>query len=127
MAENETPLPSFSLEGDQQRDKEIIKSTVGLRKEGGTIAQAAGALASGTVLGRLDANDKYVAYDDTNMDGSETAVAVLAKAVDATDGDVLGEIIVGGVLKHDQLVGLDAAAVTDLNGREDTVRNEFSF
>lgn len=133
MAVNEIPLPSVS-ETAQQRDKEILRSMVGHAQEGGTFAEDAaagpdndGVLPSGTVVGRITASEKYGEYDNTLMDGRETAVGVLRHAVDVSEGDILGNIIVGGDLKHDQLVGLDANAVADLNGREDTVRNSFKF
>lgn len=59
--------------------------------------------------------------------GLGTAIGVLHKAVDATSADQLGEIIIGGHLKYDQLTGLSTDAIADLNGVIDTVANRFSF
>lgn len=60
-----------------------------LSRETITVASGAGALADGTVLGRITASGKYVAYDPAGTDdGRRTAAAVLMGAVDATSADV---------------------------------------
>lgn len=134
MAINEIPLPHVN-ETAQQRDKEILRSMVGHSQTGGTFATDAtagpggdGLLPSGTVVAR-NASDEYVEYDTTAVDPAPegTAVGVLRSAVNVAAGPVLGNVVLGGDLKHDQLVGLDAAAVTDLNGRVDTTLNAFIF
>lgn len=121
-------LPSYA-EQAIQTDKEVFAGyspTPIIR--GGTIVAAAGNLAAGTVLGRITASGKYTAYSDGATNGSEVAVGILRTHVDASGAaDKLGEIIFAGVLKNDQLVGLDANAISDLGGRQDTVRNEFTF
>ena len=56
-----------------------------------TIANGAGKLAAGTVLGRVAATGKYVASpaaETAGLEGAETAVAILAYGVDATDQEV---------------------------------------
>jgi len=53
-----------------------------------TIADGAGKLAAGTVLGKVTATGKYVpapAAEVVGFEGAETAVAILAYGVDATD------------------------------------------
>lgn len=50
-------------------------------------------LVAGAVLGQVTASGKYVEYNPANADGSETAVAVLYDAVDATGGDADGVAI----------------------------------
>lgn len=116
-----------------QRDKEIFRHKTGSELiEGGTfVLGAAEVLASGTVVGRVTATGKYKAYAGANVDGSEVAVGVLRFHIERPDGaagDTLGEIIFGQAdLKLDQLVGLDAGAITDLGGKSDTVRNSFKF
>lgn len=123
-------LPGVS-EQSIQTDKEIFRHKTGAELiEGGTfIFTAAGSLESGTVVGRVTASGKYKAYADGNVDGSEVAVGVLRHHIEVdAAGDTLGEIIFGQAdLKLDQLVGLDAAAITDLDGKSDTVRNSFKF
>jgi len=44
-------------------------------------------LSAGAVLGVITASGKYAEYNPGNADGSETAVAVLADAVDASAAD----------------------------------------
>ncbi len=50
-------------------------------------------LAAGTVVGKVSASGKYIAYDDDNADGSQTAAGILYAAVDATSADKKGVII----------------------------------
>ncbi|KPD11568.1 head decoration protein [Phaeobacter sp. 11ANDIMAR09] len=53
-----------------------------------TIANGAGKLAAGTVLGKVTATGEYVPASDAEVvgkEGAETAVAILAYGVDATD------------------------------------------
>jgi len=52
------------------------------------IASGAGILAPGTVLAKVTASGKYVPSAATGADGTQTAVAVLWSAVDATSADV---------------------------------------
>jgi hypothetical protein len=50
----------------------------------------------GAVLGRITANGKYTLSPATGSDGSQTAVAVLIEAVDATAGDKTGIVVTRG-------------------------------
>lgn len=77
-------------------------------------------LAEGTVLGKVTASGKYVAYTDaaTNGVGSDTAVGLLYHAVSPRTGvDVLGSMQVFGVVRGTALPGITAAARVDLAGR----------
>ena len=58
-----------------------------------TIKSGAGKLAPGTLLAQLTADKKYVAAADGTADGSQTAKAVLAYAVDATSADAQAVVI----------------------------------
>lgn len=59
-----------------------------------TITIASGEdLEAGAVLGQVTADSTYKEYNPGNADGSETAVAVLYDAVDATGGEEPGVII----------------------------------
>ncbi len=49
-----------------------------------TIAAESGALARGTILGKVTADGKYKVTDKASSDGSEVASVVLAEATDAT-------------------------------------------
>lgn len=61
------------------------------------------------------------------VDGSMKAVGVLRRHVNVADGPAQGNVIDGGRLKLDQLVGLTDDAIRDLNGRVNTQRNSFKF
>ena len=60
----------------------------------------------GAVLGRITANGKYTLSPATGADGSETAVAVLLEAVDATAADQVGLVAARGpvIVSKDRLV-----------------------
>lgn len=57
------------------------------------IASGAGKLKTGTVLAKVTASGKYVPAAATGSDGTQTAVAVLFTAVDATSGDAKAVIV----------------------------------
>jgi hypothetical protein len=53
-----------------------------------TIANGSGKMAAGTVIGKIAGTDEYVASPDAEVagkEGAETAMAILAYGVDATD------------------------------------------
>lgn len=52
------------------------------------VASGAGVLAAGTILAKVTASGKYVPAAATGSDGTQTAVAVLLRGVDATSADV---------------------------------------
>jgi hypothetical protein len=64
---------------------------------------------------------------DSGTGGSETAVGILRQGSDTTDSDMECNIVLGGVVKADKCIGLDAAAKTDLGGRTDAVHGYFIF
>jgi len=74
---------------------------------------------AGLVLGKASSGPDsgyYKAYNDTNTDGSQTAVAVLAETqtVDASGNGSEIVLIREGILFEDLLIGLDANGKTDL-------------
>jgi uncharacterized membrane protein len=97
--------------------KEILASEKGVIIVNITIKSGEGALVAGQVLGIETATEKYVKYDDTAIDGSEVAQAILGDAIDTSSSDQLVSAYIRGAFKKDQLVGYDAAALVDLNGR----------
>lgn len=79
------------------------------------IAAAAGAMVPGTVLGKITASGKYVAYAPLAEDGSEVAAGVVYEAIadEAVDQKAtiyVRDCEVAGV----HMTGSDAAAVTAL-------------
>ncbi|ACL58763.1 head decoration protein [Methylobacterium nodulans] len=57
------------------------------------IAAGSGQLVSGTVLAQLTASGKYAPAAASGSDGSQTAVAILLKPVDATSADAPAVIV----------------------------------
>lgn len=63
----------------------------------------------------------------TGSGGAQTARAILRKGVDTTSGDFLGNLIFGGVVFLNKIVGLDSRARTQLGGRIDPIMGWFDF
>jgi len=88
-------------------------------------------LAKGTVLGRVTATGKYAAYNDANSNGTEVASGILAEAINTSssgfNSDMESAMYIEGVFTEANLVGLDANAKTDLNGRTIPGRGIFKF
>lgn len=101
---------------------EIRKNAGALFLARTVMVAAAQDLAKGTVLGKKTADGKFYPYDDTKTDGTQTAVGVLAEAVDSTTSgqnrDVDAPMYYTGSFKKASLTGWDAAAATDLGARE---------
>lgn len=74
------------------------------------------ALSDGTVLGKITASGKYAAYDDTETDGTQTAVGILLGDVDASSADKTAAILARGpaVVSEGDLIGIDTAGKVDL-------------
>lgn len=70
----------------------LLSEASGMRsRETVTIASGEGELEAGTVLGKVTGTGKYVASPDAvvvGKEGAETAAAILAYGVNATDADV---------------------------------------
>lgn len=61
-----------------------------------TLASGAGKLAPGTVLGKITTGGKYTALAPAATNGSQNAAGILWGAVDVTDADALGVVILRG-------------------------------
>ena len=69
------------------------------------IASGSGKLLSGQVLGKLAANGKFVPNAASGADGSQTSVAILMFAVDATSADAQAVIVdTDAVVSHAGLI-----------------------
>jgi len=95
----------------------ILASSYGYIVINVTIKSGEGELEKGQVLGIETASAKYVKYDDTAIDGSAVAKAILADKVDASSSDVLVAAYIRGAFVQSSLTDYDAAALADLNGR----------
>jgi len=130
---NETPAPDFQggTRGDEFRDKEILFSYAGFTQKGRTLTPGQGIIPAGCVMGRVTATKKWSVYANGASDGTEVARGVLRDSRDTgTVGapqSVLGNIVIAGILRLSMLSGLDANAITDLNGSSDTVWDKFGF
>ncbi len=124
------PVPSLAS-GDTFTDAELLYSYAGFTQKGVTLAGGQGILPAGCVLGRRTSTKKYYVYNNSNSDGTEVARGVLRRAVDTGTGgtakDVLGNLVIGGILKLSLISGSDSAALTDLNAASDSVRGTFKF
>lgn len=61
-------------------------------------------LAAGTVLGRITASGKLTQSIKAANDGSETPVSILIHPIDATGGDAICQIYIGGKFNETLLV-----------------------
>lgn len=61
-----------------------------------SIASGAGKLAPGTVLGKITTGGKYTGLAPAATNGSQNAAGILWAAVDATDADAPGVVILRG-------------------------------
>ena len=61
-----------------------------------TLASGAGKLAPGTVLGKITTGGKYTALAPGATNGSQNAAGILWGAVDATDAEASGVVLVRG-------------------------------
>lgn len=77
VAALQAPPSSGFIAGDQPINTDNV-----------TIVSGSGVLVPGTVLGKITASGKYKPSTTGAVDGSQTPVAILADAVDATSADV---------------------------------------
>jgi len=88
-----------------------------------TIAAAAGALVAGTVLGKITASGKYVAYNNGASDGTEVAAGILYADVPDSASDQTGVAIVRHAeVMSSLLTGNDANGTADLAALQIIVR-----
>lgn len=82
-----------------------------------TVASGAD-LAEGTILGKIAASGKYVAYDDDGSDdGRRVAVGILGRKCAAAAADQHAVMYVRGNFVKSLLTGLDSNGETDLDAR----------
>jgi hypothetical protein len=126
---NLVPAPQLSYI-DEITPIEILFSTVGLQQKGMTIKAGQGKILAGTAMARETATKKWVKYNDAGSGGFEICRGFLRDTVDTGstgDPEYLGNIVNAGMLRNSKLVGVDAAAIADLNARQDTVQDLFQF
>lgn len=94
----------------------LISEANGTRsREEVIIAAAAGALVAGTVVGKITASGKYVAYSNAAADGTEVAAGVLYAGVGDLAADQPAVIInCDAEVTEVHLTGIDANGKADL-------------
>lgn len=94
----------------------ILSEANGTRsREQIVIDASAGAMVAGTVVSKLTATGKYVAYDDVGTDGTEAAAGILYAAVADLTADQAAVIIARDAeVSEILLTGYNANAKADL-------------
>lgn len=102
-------------EGKRTAEFLLSEGNGSISREQVTIAAAAGAMAAGTVLGKITASGKYVAYSNAASDGTQTVAGVLYAAVPdlAVDQKAAAIVRLAEVLGA-ELTGNDAPGTVDL-------------
>lgn len=82
--------PAYAQQGAMQppHSSGFIAGELQINTDNVTIVSGSGVLVPGTVLGRITASGKYKPCTTAAVDGSQTPLAILADAVDATSADV---------------------------------------
>jgi hypothetical protein len=132
-AEGNVLRPPGYSQYDLFRPREIMASTARFTQKGVTIGAGQGVIYAGHCMGRRTANKKYYKYNNNNADGTDTAKGILRESADTgtaaagNSRDLLGNIVMSGILKNSMLSGVDSNAITDLNARVDSDRDWFIF
>ncbi len=104
QTEGKHPTEFLLSEGEGKISREVV-----------TIAAAATALVAGTVLGKITASGKFVAYSNAASDGSEVAAGVLYANVPDSAADQKAVAIVRlAEVAAINLVGADTPGKADL-------------
>lgn len=85
------------VEGAHSLEFVLSEGNGAISRDTVTIRSGAGVLEPGTVIGKVTADGKYVASpaaSTEDIEGAETALAVLAYRVDATSDDVAGAVVI---------------------------------
>lgn len=103
----------------------LLSEASGTRsREEVTVSSAAGAMEPGTIVSKLDADGKYVAYDDVGTDGSQVAAGILYAAVADSASDQKAVVFVRDCeVSALRLTGSNANAVADLKALGIIVRS----
>lgn len=123
------PYAPFIKEEAEVPNKNVIAAMAPHPTIRGVVIPAGTAdIVPGRVLGRITASGKFGIYVDANVDGTGVAKAI---ALNFAPLDALRDqqihVMIHGLAVLDQLVGLDAAGVTDMAGFQDAVFNIYRF
>lgn len=96
-------------EGRHALENLIYEADAGYSRGRGAVLSGSGKLAPGTVLGRITASGKLKPATATGSDGGQTAVAILAYAVDATSADADAVLIERHAIWNDKTLTFDSS------------------
>lgn len=97
----------------------IISEANGTRsRETGTLLSGESVVA-GELLGKITLSGKYVAYDNTKSDGSQTIAGIAFDNTDATGGDISGIVI---IVRDAEVRGSDLIYNTTVSGEITTAK-----
>ncbi len=126
-------IPGQSAQAEV-KDDEILGSYSRLTQKGLTLKQtAATTLATGTVLKVSATPKKYAGAAKADV---ANAVGILRKTVDVSNGDVLANVVLGGVVKGSKVKYTDDTSLSEaelialasaLGGRYDKVHGYLMF
>lgn len=94
-------------EGRHALENLLYEADAGYSRGRGTILSGSGKLDAGTVLGRVTASGKLKPATAAGADGGQTAVAILAYAVDATSADADAVLIERHAIWNDKTLIFD--------------------
>lgn len=93
----------------------ISEAEGSLSREEVTVTLAGAGMASGTLLGKITASGKYVAYNNGAANGTEVCAGILYNTLPSATGDVKAVIIARQAeVMAAALTGSDAPGVVDL-------------
>jgi len=104
-------------EGNHTGEFLLSEGNGNISREQVTVAQGATAIRSGTVMGKITASGKYIAYVDAAVDGSGVAAGILFADLPAQTGSVDHKAAIiarSAEVIASKIVGSDANAVTEL-------------
>lgn len=108
-------MPGYGTTQTQTFPEVLASTDLQAKMPGGVLlAGGNGVIKKGTVLGKVTATGKFVPYNPTATDGSQTAVCILDNDQDTTNGDVGASAWIAGIFNSAALTGLDENAKSQL-------------
>lgn len=81
---------------------DMLANSEGVKTDTGTLVSGQN-LARGAVVGRITASGKFTLCNSGAADGSQTPVAIIAEAMDASGGDKTCQLYTGGCFRDSAL------------------------
>ncbi len=112
------PVPGFNGSAASYTHREIMASTTpgSYTQRGVTLAANQGVVLAGTLVGKRTADKKYYIYDNSTLDGRDTAVGIVRTDTDTTGSDRFANILTRGIVVYSKLSRVDSPGLTDIGG-----------